>query len=130
MKTRYVDVEAWDIERHAPIVEAWAAKRGVALDLSVLPNTGVFAGCAVGFLYLTNSKVAYIDSIQSDPDASLIRKGRALEALVRYLVDQADRHGRTTQVYSTAIAGALGGFGPRLGFHRILSGASVFRRRS
>lgn len=63
-------------------------------DLTLLPDTGfVVDGIALGFVYLTNSKTAFMDGFMADPDASKKDRSDALDVLLTRLFDEARRHG-------------------------------------
>lgn len=92
-------VERWDPERHRTVVLGWLRAHGIDLskfDDRMLPQTGfVVDGCAVGFMYHTDSQLAFFDAIATDPTAPSSRRHAALDRLITALRDEARRSGYT-----------------------------------
>jgi GNAT superfamily N-acetyltransferase len=68
-----------------PIIAEWYKARGFPLlPLHMLPQNGaVVEGAAAGFLYLTDSPIAWMEWIVTNPEAS--GRGEAIKAVVEHL---------------------------------------------
>lgn len=79
-------IEAWELERHAPLLAAWYRDRGMASDAGVLstyPRTGfIVGGIIAGFVYITDSSVAIVDQWVSCPESSPEDRRMASELLL------------------------------------------------
>ncbi len=88
-----MEVERWNATKHGPLVAGWIRARGLgedAGDLSLLPTSGfVVGGIAVGFVYLTNSALAFMDGFMTDPDSDKATRSKALDMLLNALFDEA-----------------------------------------
>lgn len=76
-----------------PEINRWFAARGAAeLELRHLPETGFISpGVAAGFLYLTDSSIALLESYVSSPSAGLKDRSRAIDAITAALLAEAKR---------------------------------------
>lgn len=105
-----MDVEDWDPAAHIPLVEGWIRARGLgesAGDTSLLSSVGlVVGGIAVGFLYTTNSKLAFLDCFMTDPASDKALRSDALDILITHLMARAKDLGYTA-VAGTTSAQAL-----------------------
>ncbi len=120
-------LEAWDLVKHGPTLVEWSRLRGQGCMPELYPSTGLVVGdCVAGFLFLTNSPVAYIDGLTSDPQAPRIRVGRAIGILVRSLRRLARSHHRSYVLLSTGLVGAKPAHAKRLGFAPIAFGQTTF----
>lgn len=67
-------IERWNTTKHLPLIHEWSRIRRLgpnAGDVSLIPPTGFVADDIVaGFLYVTNSKLGFIDSFVSDPTSA------------------------------------------------------------
>jgi hypothetical protein len=75
-------------------VSGWIRARGLGEDLGdpgCYPPCGVVADdCAVAFLYRCDAPtLAHIGSIVADPYADKLRRAKAIDAAIRFLVDEA-----------------------------------------
>jgi hypothetical protein len=93
-------IETW-CDAHEKLVESWLVHRG--LDLPAhwkgFPPTGAVVNrCYAGFVYLTNSEVAYLDSFVSDKASDADLRNKSLLSLVEYLEFVAAQHGKNQMV--------------------------------
>ncbi len=90
---RLLETERWSPALHGPLVSGWIRARGLgedAGDLSLLPTSGfVIGGIAVGFIYLTNSSLAFMDGFMTDPASDPKERSLALDLLIVALFDEA-----------------------------------------
>ncbi len=89
-------IERFDPAKHLPLISSWhrALGFGDGPDLRVLPATGFVAdGCVVGFLYATDSALAWIEGLLSDPAAPLTRRRAAGDVLLEALCAEAKHLG-------------------------------------
>lgn len=72
----------------------WEAHNLPLIPLSSLPATGYMVqGVAAGFLYLTNSDVAFIENYISNPKAIYVERQAALDAVTARLIECAMQNG-------------------------------------
>jgi hypothetical protein len=125
-----VEIVVWDPEVHGPLAEKWIQARGLgedAGDLSLLSPLGlVVDGIAMGFLYTTNSKLAFIDCFMTDPASDKAHRSRALDALIVHLMARAKELGYTAVVGTTS-AQALAVRFAQHGFN-VVAGSYVAKR--
>lgn len=68
----------------------WYRKRGIVFDTSFLPPFGLIAdGICAGFLYRTDSPVAVVGNLVSDPDGDRETRSQALDLLIEMLYSRA-----------------------------------------
>lgn len=69
----------------------WYERRGEApIPASMLPRLGLIVpGVAVGFLYQTDSSVALVEGLVTNPDAKLCDRAKALQIILEELVESA-----------------------------------------
>ncbi len=86
-------LERWNPEKHLPLVHEWARLRGMGPDAGhpgmFPPNGFVADGIVVGFLYLTQSKQAFMDSFIGDPRASKEARAAAIHDIMGAIVVEA-----------------------------------------
>lgn len=84
-------IEKYEHEKHYSLVERWLLARGMKPQSKELfSNEGtVVNGNAIGFLFVTNSKQAYIDNFVSNPGASKEERDLALDELIENLEERA-----------------------------------------
>jgi len=71
-------------------VAAWWEHNGRKLEQGDLPQLGFIApGLAAGFLYLTDSNVAFADGLLSNPKAPILARARAASVIVDRLTEEA-----------------------------------------
>ena len=116
-------VERWDPAVHASLLAAWVGLASTdELDLSYLPPTGVVVDRMVaGFLYLTDSCVAYFDNFISDPSSTGESRSAAMDVMVSELLLAAKAAGAKVVVFCTARPGLVArtarmGFQPESGY--------------
>lgn len=90
-----------------PEIADWYAARGeIALPLECFPRTGlILPGVAAGFLYATDSALALIDCVVTNPEASPMARGRAVSGVLRALLDEAGKQGFRIVAGSTRYRG-------------------------
>ena len=75
-------------------VQTWLAKRKLtAPSPELLSEIGFITNECVGFLYLTNSGMAILDSYVSDPEASKAARAEAFTEITKRLISAAEAHG-------------------------------------
>lgn len=90
-----IRIEKWDPDKHGKTVEGWLRARHnlSPVEWECFPPTGfVVDGCYAGFVYLTNSSVAYLDAFVSDPDAPKEARENASHVLIEELLALARQH--------------------------------------
>lgn len=95
-----MSLEKWNDTTHRELLAGWLKARGVeaAFDWRTVPPSGFVAdNCYAGFLYLTNSSTAYLDSFVSDPAAPKAQRLQASTELMGKLLELAKQH-RVTHV--------------------------------
>jgi hypothetical protein len=71
-------------ERDITEVNSWYKKRGLPeVESAILPKNGFIChGVAAIFVYLTDSNIAMVEGLISNPDVSPLQRGRAVRSLV------------------------------------------------
>jgi len=84
-------VERYQPERHLATVQSWYRGHGLEeRPPEQFPPTGVIVdGCAGAWLMLTDTSIAFISNVVSDPDAPSVRAGEAIKQAVQTLVAEA-----------------------------------------
>jgi hypothetical protein len=89
------------------IINVWVKSRGMpGWNIYSLPVNGfIVEGIAAGFVYLTDSEIAILDCVVSNPLASGYSRGKAVKNIVIRLIECAKSNGRinincTTQIKS------------------------------
>jgi len=74
-------------------VDAWFKAHGIhGMDQGLLPEIGlVVDGTAAGFLYRTDSTIAFLDSFVTNPDKSALSRARALQEILEGLTEIAEQ---------------------------------------
>jgi len=96
---------AYDAERHyGPIID-WLAGHGLApIPLAMFPPTGyVVEGLAAVFVYHTQSTVAFIETLVSNPGADKRDANRALDAAVRAALRECEDAGCEAVIATTSL---------------------------
>lgn len=93
-------LEEWQPEKHLPLIHEWVRLRGMgpdAGDVSLLPSTGFVADeIAAGFLYLTDSRQAFMDAFVSDPRPTKEARGAAIGQIIEAIITLARSRGVRT----------------------------------
>lgn len=86
-------IEAYSELKHRNLIRDWFRKRGLDVpNLEMVSNVGFCVDdAAIGFLFLTNSPIAYIDCIISNPEKHAEERAKAVMDLLITLEDKA-RH--------------------------------------
>ncbi len=87
-----------------PILEAWwAIHKWPAPPANLLPPNGlIIDGKAAGFLYLTDSPIAWLEWVVGNPLCDKIERGQAVDRLIRGLLQRAQELGKTMVFSSTS----------------------------
>lgn len=103
-----------------PVIVHWYRKRQLTPpDPRALSDAGFIAdGRVAGWLYLTNSNIAFIDGIISDPNTSASLRRESLSKLVGCLIDFAVHLGYTQVIGLTKHPG-IQDLGKRYGFKKL-----------
>lgn len=84
----------YDPGSHFEQVLRWMQQRGQAITPEALPTTGfIVPGVAAGFLYRTDSSVAWIEGLVGAREVPAEARGRALDEIVRALRAEARQSG-------------------------------------
>lgn len=88
-------ITQFNYEKHADEVMKWGSKHKFPLPAKeFLPETGIMVDdSAVGFVYLSNSNLAWIEWIFSNPEKSPDERKEALDLLMSTLEKIAIAHG-------------------------------------
>jgi hypothetical protein len=83
---------------YACIKRWWAAHKWQSVPVPMLPKTGLVAEAsdkplAAGFIYSTDSGIAWLEWIVSDPQSDKLVRNKALNALIDALVKLAGERG-------------------------------------
>ncbi len=84
----------YEPELHFEQVLQWLRMRGESASPEALPKTGyIVPGVAAGFLYRTDSSIAWIDSLVASKERTREERSQALDAIVEALRQEARRAG-------------------------------------
>jgi hypothetical protein len=88
-------LRVFDVENDYPMLtEWWKGWNWPPVPLECLPKLGLIVGdCAAGFLYESDSNIAWLEWIISDPTAEKIMRSRAVDAVIGALWVQARARG-------------------------------------
>lgn len=100
-----------------PVIVHWYRKRNLKVpDPRALSDVGFIAdGRVAGWLYLTNSNIAIIEGIISDPDSTSSLRRESLNKLIGCLIDFAVHLGYT-QIMGVTKHPGIQTLGKRYGF--------------
>lgn len=78
-----------------PVVcQWWTARQWPQIPLMMLPRRGfIVDGYCAGFLYLTDSPIAWLEWVVSNPDSDKIERQKALDNLISSLLNAAKEAG-------------------------------------
>lgn len=81
-------------ELHYPTVNAWMQFWNEVLPEHALPKTGfIIPGKAAGFLYRTDSSVAWIETLVAAPGLGREERSQAVDAIVSAIIEEARKLG-------------------------------------
>ncbi len=85
----YADAVVFDPAIHGEMIRSWARRRELPeLRLDLLPPTGrIVPDLAVGFMYRTDTPIAFIESFVANPDADAAERDAAIDRVVHALFD-------------------------------------------
>ncbi len=88
-------VEKFEPQRHYEMVAHWwVGHKWPVLPLAALPASGfVVPGVCAGFLYFTDSEIAILEWVVSNPKASTMEVGRGIKAIVEAAISTALNEG-------------------------------------
>lgn len=97
-------ITQFNYEQHSSEVNRWGEKHSFPLPTKdFLPETGlVVEDAAAGFVYLTNSKISWIEWVFSNPDKTIAERAQALDTLMSTLEKIAIAHGMRVVLSSAA----------------------------
>lgn len=117
-------------EHHYDEMSKWFVARGMpAPPRWFLSSKGfIVPGLAAGFLYTTNSQVAFIDCYISNPDADSVPIREAIDAITRRIIQISRSHGvkllccssKIRSIQKRARAFGFSDNGPHIGFSKEL----------
>jgi hypothetical protein len=112
------------------VINEWMWGHGhSSLVREALPTIGkIEPGVIAGWLYITNSKAAWIEPIVSNPDAPARKISDALDELVASLTAEAKENGTEILVAFPCVP-SLARRAKSLGFHEHQRGCIVLSRR-
>ena len=89
----YVPIR-YDPRLHFEQVRQWNAAHGEVMLPDALPQSGfIIPGKAAGFLYRTDSCLAWIESLVASPDIKGAERGQAIDAVVLAVCEEGRRLG-------------------------------------
>jgi hypothetical protein len=88
-------IELYNHDTHYSTLCTWLADKAIPKpNPAFLSSIGlVIDHCAIGFLFMTNSKLCIIDCISADPKISKERRSQALNYLLKTLEEIASEQG-------------------------------------
>lgn len=120
-------ITQFNYRQHAEQVEAWGAKHRFPLpSKDFLPETGILVeDIAAGFIYLSNSKISWIEWVFSNPEKSVEERREALDFLMDTLEKIGIAHGMKA-IFSSAAVGAYKSILERNGYKETDSSMTHF----
>jgi hypothetical protein len=96
-------------ETHYKQLEEWSKMRGLGMvPLDLLPKTGrIVSGVCAAFLYLTDSKVGFLENMISNPAVDRTVSSDALDSCVRAIEQDAKSAGVQLLWSSTCLPAVL-----------------------
>lgn len=84
-------IRRYDPELDYQTISHWYSLRGMpSVSQEMIPGIGfIKEGCAAGFLYLTDTKLAIIDLFISNPESRKEQRDDALDGIVEDLIKEA-----------------------------------------
>lgn len=91
-----MNVSKFTEEHYAEVCNWWKAHSWPLMPLSLLPKTGyIVRDVAAGFLYNTDSGIAWIEWIVSNPESDKAIRNEALDLILGNLIDDAKKMNKT-----------------------------------
>ena len=113
---------------HFDQVHAWVQSRGDVITPDALPQTGfIIPGKAAGFLYRTDSSIAWIEGLVAAPGLEREERSQAIDAVVAALIEEAGRLGFKTLMAYTVLD-AVVKRSERFGFTYVSGGFHLIAR--
>lgn len=128
-----VSFVGFEFDKHFELIKSWFEKRKFPVpDPHLLPSVGVIAQfegkpVACGFIFKTDSKLAMIGNLSSDPEASSEARNESLNSLLNILSDIAKNEGYLAVTCATNLPKLMDRF-EGLGFENTDKEVSHFRR--
>ena len=89
-----MEIRKFQKEDHPMVCSWWKAHSWPLIPIEMLPTTGVIVDdVAAGFLYKTDSKIAWIEFIVTDPVSDKAHRSEALDKLISSLSEEAKSDG-------------------------------------
>lgn len=93
-ESRVFEPTLYDPQLHFEQVQRWNAARGEVVTPDVLPQTGfIIPGKAAGFLYRTDSSLAWIEGLVASPDLKGEERAPVIDAVVKAICAEGRRLG-------------------------------------
>lgn len=112
-------LERWNPDAHWPLVAGWFNARGTPvadMGVQMLPATGYIAdSCVAGWLYKTDSALAWLDGFVADPNAGADTRRFGVKCIARQLMADAKDAGIVSVCALTSYA-TVANVGRELGF--------------
>lgn len=82
-----MSIERYDHSTHVARIQSWVQKHRIAMPERTLlsPNGYILDDTAVGWLFLTDSAVAFIDFVAANPEKTAEERDRAIRRLFAHL---------------------------------------------
>lgn len=100
-------VSKFNFEAHSQSIQKWGLKYGFPLPAQeILPETGfIVEDLACGFLYKTNSKLAWLEWVFSNPEKPKEDRAKALDLIFKTIEQEAKSQGFLVLFSAAAISG-------------------------
>lgn len=122
--------ETFELEKHyGQVVEWWQGHQWPVVPPAVLPKTGLIVpGFAAGFLYKTDSNLAWLEWAVVNPQSDRILRREALDAVLGGLFEEAKKAGFEAVFTSVSHPGLIERY-KKLGFSVSDTGMTNLARR-
>lgn len=115
-------------EQDFPVFDEWWKKRGWIMNPEVLPvgtgfvveNNGV--PIAAGWVYLTNSPLAWLEYVVTNPEAGIKERGRCVDLLLSGIIARIKEAGSFKAVFTSLCSRGLMKAYERAGFTKADTG--------
>lgn len=113
---------------HFEQIHAWVQSRGDVVTQDALPQSGfIIPGKAAGFLYRTDSSIAWLEGLVAAPGLEREERSQAIDAVVTALLSEAQRLGFKTLMAYTLLD-AVVKRSERFGFTYVSGGFHLIAR--